>query len=156
MDGWQGPEDSSLQPGSAEVLLRGQFPLVPALRHSCALTLTRGGELHIQGVEAGLDSLSTVLKLADCIGCCSFRGGETQEPAAYFSIFCYPFKKGWWDSSASRQRVVKTFQVSRSQDVEENLKLAETWAKKIRELSLPKIPKQEGKCLGSRARDGRN
>ncbi|XP_006018367.1 sphingosine kinase 1 [Alligator sinensis] len=144
MDGWQGPEDGSPQQGSAEVLLRGQFLLVPALRHSCALTLTRGGELHIQGVEAGLDSLSTVLKLADCICCCSFRGGETQEPAAYFSVFCYPFKKGWWDSSASRQRVVKTFQVSGSQDVEENLKLAETWAKKIRELSLPKIPKQEG------------
>lgn len=155
MEGAQpGPGASSPQSDSAEVLLHGVFALLGAApKASYALSLTRGRELRMQRVGSAPAGPSAALDLADCIGCVA--GREPQPgPAAYFSVFCYPFRKGWWDASPSRQRLARTFRVCLAQEAEDNLKLAETWAGKIRELAAPRIPRQEGKCLGKVSKGG--
>ncbi|CAM5097322.1 unnamed protein product [Natator depressus] len=149
MEGAQpGPGASSPQSDSAEVLLHGVFALLGAApKASYALSLTRGRELRMQRVGSAPAGPSAALDLADCIGCVA--GREPQPgPAAYFSVFCYPFRKGWWDASPSRQRLARTFRVCLAQEAEDNLKLAETWAGKIRELAAPRIPRQEGVTWG--------
>uniref|UniRef100_A0A452J5J2 sphingosine kinase n=1 Tax=Gopherus agassizii TaxID=38772 RepID=A0A452J5J2_9SAUR len=149
MEGAQpGPGASSPQIDSAEVLLHGVFALLdPAPKTSYALSLTRGRELRMQRVGSAPAGRSAALKLADCIGCSAFAGREP-EPAAYFSVFCYPFRKGWWDTAPARQRLARTFRVCVAQEPGDNLKLAETWAGKIRELAAPRIPRQEGVMWG--------
>ncbi|XP_044839825.1 sphingosine kinase 1 isoform X2 [Mauremys mutica] len=153
MEGGQpGPGASSPQSDSDEVLLHGVFALLdPAPKTSYALSLTRGRELRMQRVGSAPAGRSAALKLADCIGCSAFAGREPEpepEPAAYFSVFCYPFRKGWWDAAPARQRLARTFRVCGAQEPGDNLKLAETWAGKIRELAAPRIPRQEGVTWG--------
>ncbi|XP_048674151.2 sphingosine kinase 1 [Caretta caretta] len=149
MEGAQpGPGASPPHSDSAEVLLHGVFALLGAApKASYALSLTRGRELRMQRVGSAPAGPSAALDLADCIGCVA--GREPQPgPAAYFSVFCYPFRKGWWDASPSRQRLARTFRVCVAQEAEDNLKLAEKWAGKIRELAAPRIPRQEGVTWG--------
>ncbi|KAM7145814.1 sphingosine kinase 1 isoform 2-T2 [Macrochelys suwanniensis] len=151
MEGGQpGPGASSPQSDSAEVLLHGVFALLgPAPARSYALSLTRSRELRMQRVGPAPAGPGAALKLADCIGCSAFAGREPPPgPAAYFSVFCYPFRKGWWDASPARQRLARTFRVCVAQEAEENLKLAETWAGKIRELAAPGVPRQDGVTWG--------
>ncbi|CAI5766098.1 sphingosine kinase 1 [Podarcis lilfordi] len=126
---------------SREVVLSGIFSLAPAAapKSSCALSLTSSAELLLRRLDTSEPSGSiTALSLSDCIGCYAFqRKGAPEPAAAYFTVFCYPFKKGWWVSGESRHRVAKTFRVLESQEAEENRSIAETWARKIMELSTP-------------------
>ncbi|XP_062976405.1 sphingosine kinase 1 [Elgaria multicarinata webbii] len=135
-----------------EVLLSGDFCLVPAQKPNYALSLTRRAELQMRRLDSAAapdSSLTAALSLLDCIGCYAFQSkGAPQPAAAYFTVFCYPFKKGWWDSGESRQRVAKTFCVLASGDAEENRRVAESWARTIRELSVPRNPKLEGAIYG--------
>ncbi|XP_054833828.1 sphingosine kinase 1 [Eublepharis macularius] len=153
MEGGSGPGEGSQRGASDEVLLSGVFSLVPALKTDYALSLTRGAELLMCRQGAAPDSPAARLLLSDCIGCYAFQSkGQQQQQqhpaAAYFTVFCYPLKKGWWDSGEARHRVAKTFRVLASQEAEENRAVAETWASKIRELSAPRIPKLEGAVYG--------
>uniref|UniRef100_A0A8D0EE47 sphingosine kinase n=1 Tax=Salvator merianae TaxID=96440 RepID=A0A8D0EE47_SALMN len=143
--------EGSQRGAPSEVLLSGDFCLVPSQKSNCVLSLTRGAELLIRRLDApDPGNALTVLSLSDCVGCYAFQSkGAPQPAAAYFTVFCYPFRKGsWWDSGESRQRVAKTFCVSISDTAAENRGIAEAWAKKIRELSAPRMPKTEGPVYG--------
>ncbi|XP_074870925.1 sphingosine kinase 1 isoform X2 [Carettochelys insculpta] len=145
-DGQPGPGARSPPSDSPEVLLHGVFALLgpPPKAAPYALSLTRGGELRMQPVGSAPAGPGPVLPLADCIGCRAFAAREPQQgPAAYFSLFCYPFRKGWGHSAPSRQRLARTFRVcGAAAEPAENLRLAETWAGRIRELAAPGIPPQ--------------
>ncbi|XP_032066998.1 sphingosine kinase 1 [Thamnophis elegans] len=136
-------EGDSGQGASEEVLLSGVFRLVPSPKANCALSLTSGAELLVRRLDsAGRSSnAGSALSLSTCVGCYAFQGkSASQQPAAaYFSVVCYPFKKGWWYRGESRQKVAKTFCVLASQDAEENRHVAETWVRTIRELSAPHL-----------------
>ncbi|XP_074870924.1 sphingosine kinase 1 isoform X1 [Carettochelys insculpta] len=151
-DGQPGPGARSPPSDSPEVLLHGVFALLgpPPKAAPYALSLTRGGELRMQPVGSAPAGPGPVLPLADCIGCRAFAAREPQQgPAAYFSLFCYPFRKGWGHSAPSRQRLARTFRVcGAAAEPAENLRLAETWAGRIRELAAPGIPPQGGVTWG--------
>ncbi|XP_077183809.1 sphingosine kinase 1 [Paroedura picta] len=129
---------------SAEVVLSGVFTLAPALKVDYALSLSSDAELLLRRRDSAPGSAATRLMLSDCIGCYAFQ----RKVAAYFTLFCYPLKKGWWDSVASRHRVAWTFRVLPSQEAEENRAVADTWASKITELSAPRFPKLEEAIYG--------
>ncbi|KAJ7316059.1 hypothetical protein JRQ81_002221 [Phrynocephalus forsythii] len=156
MEGGSAPGEEGAPRGAAEeVLLSGLFGLAPALKPNYALSLTRGAELLMRRQDAAVAVVASssapvsALSLADCIGCYAFQRHDGPEPsAAYFTVFCYPFKKSWWDSGASRHRVAKTFCVLASAEAEENRRVAETWARTIRELALPPSPKLAGATNG--------
>ncbi|XP_030064057.1 sphingosine kinase 1 [Microcaecilia unicolor] len=141
MDGQHFPE-GDLQKGTTQVLLYGEVTQVPGPSGRYALTLTPT-ELHLQQIQPAPESRGYVLSLADCIGCCSFKGKDPTDLGAYFSVFCYPVKKKWWRSRAARQREAKTFRLEPCRDLEENLKTAERWATKIRELSAQRLPEEK-------------
>ncbi|XP_072846587.2 sphingosine kinase 1 isoform X1 [Pogona vitticeps] len=163
MEGGSSPGEEGARRGAAtgggggedDVLLSGLFALVPALKPNYALSLTGGAELLMRRQDAAGSAApsgspsAAALSLADCIGCYAFQSPGAPEPAAaYFTVFCYPFKKSWWDSGPSRHRVAKTFCVLASPDPEENRRVAETWAAKIRELAAPPDPKLAGAAYG--------
>lgn len=148
MEGGSDLAEDAQRRGSPEVLLSGVFCLVPALKINYDLSLTRGAELQMRRLDSAPESSFTALSLSDCIGCYAFQSKDAPQPeAAYFTVFCYPFKKSWWDSGESRQRVAKTFRVLVSREAEANRTIAETWARKIRDLSIPRSLKLEGECL---------
>ncbi|XP_039183927.1 sphingosine kinase 1 isoform X2 [Crotalus tigris] len=127
---------------SEKVLLSGVFRLVPSLKVNYALSLTSGAKLLMRRLDsAALSSnAASALSLSTCVGCYAFQSKSASQPAAaYFSVVCYPFKKGWWYRGESRQKVAKTFCVLTSQDAEENRRVAETWVRTIRELSAPSL-----------------
>lgn len=132
-----------------EVLLSGIFSLAPSLKVDYAVRLTRGAELLLCPAAAAGGRLER-LRLADCIGCYAFQRSKDSRPAAYFTVFCYSFKKGWWDLRESRRRVAKTFRVLASREAEENRLVAETWARTIRELSTPRSPQLAGESLSGK------
>lgn len=144
-------EGDSGQGASEKVLLSGVFRLVPSLKVNCALSLTSGAELLVRRLDsAGRSSnAGSALSLSTCVGCYAFqnRSASQQPAAAYFSVVCYPFKRGWWYRGESRQKVAKTFCVLASQDAEENRHVAETWVRTIRELSAPHL---EGERSGQK------
>lgn len=148
MEGGSGPGEGSQSggapaPPAAEVLLSGVFSLAPALKVDYTLSLKSNAELLMRRRDSPAPAIR--LMLSDCIGCYAFQS----KVAAYFTVFGYPFRKGWWDAVESRHRVARTFRVLVSQEGEENRAVAETWAKKIRELSAPQIPKLEGEVGGA-------
>ncbi|KAM3846879.1 sphingosine kinase 1 isoform 2-T2 [Vipera latastei] len=135
-------EGGSGQGVSQEVLLSGVFRLVPSLKANYALSLTSGAELLVRRLESAARSgnAASALSLSTCVGCYAFQSKSASQPAAaYFSVVCYPFKKGWWYRGEARQKVEKTFCVLTSQDAEENRRVAETWVRTIRELSAPHL-----------------
>lgn len=141
-------EGGSGQGVSQEVLLSGVFRLVPSLKANYALSLTSGAELLVRRLDSAARSsnAASALSLSTCVGCYAFQSKSASQPAAaYFSVVCYPFKKGWWYRGESRQKVEKTFCVLTSQDAEENRRVAETWVRTIRELSAPHL---EGERVG--------
>ncbi|XP_029456287.1 sphingosine kinase 1 [Rhinatrema bivittatum] len=141
MDGQRCPEQTP-QRGVPEVLLCGECTQVPGPKGRYALSLT-ATHLHLQWLEQAPESPGCLLSLADCIGCCAFKGRDPADPGGYFSVFWYPLKKKWWRSLEARQREAKTFRLETCRDPKENLKTAERWAEKIRELSVQRIPKEE-------------
>ncbi|XP_048343126.1 sphingosine kinase 1 isoform X2 [Sphaerodactylus townsendi] len=143
MEDGSGPGEGSPRGASDEALLSGLFSLAPALKVDYALSLTRGAELLMRRRDSPPGSPATRLLLSDCIGCYAFQSKGQPPPAAYFTVFCYPRKKSWWDAGEPRRRLARTFRVLASQEAEENRAVAETWARTIRELSAPLIPKLE-------------
>ncbi|XP_070595983.1 sphingosine kinase 1 isoform X2 [Erythrolamprus reginae] len=137
-------EGGSGQSASEGVLLSGVFRLVPCLKVNCALSLTSGAELLVRRLDSAgrsTNAAGSALSLATCVGCYAFqsRSASQQPAAAYFSVVCYPSKKGWWYRGECRQKVAKTFCVLASQDADENRRVAETWVRTIRELSAPQL-----------------
>nr|XP_056718303.1 sphingosine kinase 1 [Euleptes europaea] len=141
MEGGSGPGEASPD----DALLSGVFSLAPAPTVAYALSLTRGAELLMRGRDAPPGSPATRLALSDCIGCYAFQGPP---PDAYFTVFCYPLRKGWWDAGESRRRLARTFRVAASREASENRAVAETWAREVRELSAPRVPKPAGAVYG--------
>nr|XP_033816696.1 sphingosine kinase 1 [Geotrypetes seraphini] len=140
MDGQHCPEEGP-QKGATHVLLRGEFTQVPEPKGRYTLTLTPA-ELHLQRTQPDPESRGNVLSLADCIGCYSFKGKDPTDLGAYLSVFCYPEKKKRWRSQTARQREARTFRLESCRDLEGNLKAAERWAAKIRELSVQRLPEE--------------
>lgn len=118
------------------VLLRGRFSPGPSpgpAAWSVALT-----ERELQVLRPG--GPDAALRLADCVGSAAFPSGPA---AACFSLVGYPFRKARWGSPA-RQRLQRTFRVSQHPNAEENLRIAQAWSQRIRELSLPAAPTRDG------------
>lgn len=122
------------------VLLRGRFSPGPSpgpAAWSVALT-----ERELQVLRPG--GPDAALRLADCVGSAAFPSGPA---AACFSLVGYPFRKARWGSPA-RQRLQRTFRVSQHPNAEENLRIAQAWSQRIRELSLPAAPTRDGVSYG--------
>lgn len=118
------------------VLLRGRFsPGSSPGSVSWSVALT---ERELQVLRPG--GPDAALRLADCVGSAAFPSGPA---AACFSLVGYPFRKARWGSPA-RQRLQRTFRVSQHPDAEENLRIAQAWSQRIRELSLPAAPTRDG------------
>lgn len=130
------------------VLLRGRFsPGSSPGSVSWSVALT---ERELQVLRPG--GPDAALRLADCVGSAAFPSGPA---AACFSLVGYPFRKARWGSPA-RQRLQRTFRVSQHPDAEENLRIAQAWSQRIRELSLPAAPTRDGeKRRGSARGSGR-
>ncbi|XP_053309599.1 sphingosine kinase 1 [Spea bombifrons] len=130
------PGSGSLK-GSSEVLLCDTFTLVGSGDFVVSLLLTRS-EFLIQSLSDGpRGPPSTSCFLTDLIGCRSFRGKEKSDIGGYFTVVFYPLI-GDSGSALYRQRVSRTFRKAISQDKEENLNIARTWAQKIRQLAEQK------------------
>ncbi|XP_030317822.1 sphingosine kinase 1 isoform X2 [Calypte anna] len=131
------------EPGGGPVLLQGVFGAGPSPgAASCSLALTprelqvRGPGGSCGGSSAGPDA---ALRLADCVGSAAFPAAPS---AACFSLVCYPLRGPRWGSPA-RQRLERTFRVCLAPDAEGNLRIAQAWSRRIRELSVPVVPAQD-------------
>lgn len=140
------------EPGGGPVLLQGVFgagPTPGATVYSLALTAR---ELQVRrpgcssGGSAGPDA---ALRLADCVGSSAFPAAV---PAACFSLVCYPLRGSRW-GSPSRQRLERTFNVCLAPDAEGNLRIAQAWSRRIRELAVPAVPAQDGGYRGATPRE---
>lgn len=132
------------QDDGGAVLLRGRFSPGPSPGLvSCSVALT---ERELQVLRPG--GPDAALRLADCVGSAAFPSGPG---AACFSLVGYPFRKARWGSPA-RQRLQRTFRVSQHPDAEENLRIAQAWSQRIRELSLPAAPTRDGETRRCSAR----
>ncbi|XP_030317821.1 sphingosine kinase 1 isoform X1 [Calypte anna] len=136
------------EPGGGPVLLQGVFGAGPSPgAASCSLALTprelqvRGPGGSCGGSSAGPDA---ALRLADCVGSAAFPAAPS---AACFSLVCYPLRGPRWGSPA-RQRLERTFRVCLAPDAEGNLRIAQAWSRRIRELSVPVVPAQDGDSYG--------
>ncbi|XP_060109051.1 sphingosine kinase 1 [Heteronotia binoei] len=144
MESGSGPGEGS----GAEVVLSGVFSLAPAPKVAYELSLTSDAELLLRPRHSKPGSPASRLPLADCIGCYA-----AQSPgAAHFTLFCYPLCKGWWHSGPARRRVARTFRVWGARDADESRAVAETWARAVRELSAPRVPKLQGAIYGHLSR----
>ncbi|XP_059684278.1 sphingosine kinase 1 [Gavia stellata] len=135
------------EPGGGPVLLQGIFGAGPSPgAASCSLALT-ARELQVRrpgGSSGGSAGPDAALRLADCVGSAAFPAAAA---AACFSLVCYPFRGPRWGSPA-RQRLERTFRVSQGPDAEGNLRIAQAWSRRIRELSVPAVPTQDGDSYG--------
>lgn len=140
------------EPGGGPVLLQGIFGAGPtAGGAACSLALT-ARELQVRrpgGSSGGSAGPDAALRLADCVGSSAFPAAA----AACFSLVCYPLRGPRWGSPA-RQRLERTFRVSLGPDAEDNLRIAQAWSRRIRELSVPAVPTQDGQYRAA-ARRGR-
>ncbi|XP_076209990.1 sphingosine kinase 1 [Aptenodytes patagonicus] len=135
------------EPGGGPVLLQGIFGAGPTPgAAACSLALT-ARELQVRrpgGSSGGSAGPDAALRLADCVGSAAFPAAAA---AACFSLVCYPFRGPRWGSPA-RQRLERTFRVSLGPDAEGNLRIAQAWSRRIRELSVPAVPTQDGDSYG--------
>lgn len=133
------------EPGGGPVLLQGIFGAGPAPgAAACSLSLT-ARELQVRragGCSGGSAGPDAALRLADCVGSAAFPAAAA---AACFSLVCYPLRGPRW-GPPSRQRLERTFRVSRGPDAEGNLRIAQAWSRRIRELAVPAVPAQDGEC----------
>lgn len=133
------------EPGGGPVLLQGIFGAGPTPgAAACSLALT-ARELQVRrpgGSSGGSAGPDAALRLADCVGSAAFPAAAA---AACFSLVCYPLRGPRWGSPA-RQRLERTFRVSLGPDAEGNLRIAQAWSRRIRELSVPAVPAQDGEC----------
>lgn len=138
------------EPGGGPVLLQGIFGAGPAPgAAACSLSLT-ARELQVRragGCPGGSAGPDAALRLADCVGSAAFPAAAA---AACFSLVCYPLRGPRWGPPA-RQRLERTFRVSRGPDAEGNLRIAQAWSRRIRELAVPAVPTQDGECRASSA-----
>lgn len=135
------------EPGGGPVLLQGIFGAgaTPGAA-SCSLVLT-ARELQVRrppGSSGGSPGPDAALRLADCVGSVAFPAAAA---AACFSVVCYPVRGPRWGSPA-RQRLERTFRVCQGPDAEGNLRIAQAWSRRIRELSVPAVPTQDGDSYG--------
>ncbi|KAM7035351.1 LOW QUALITY PROTEIN: sphingosine kinase 1 [Acridotheres tristis] len=135
------------EPGGGPVLLQGIFGAGPAPgAAACSLTLT-ARELQVRragGCSGGSAGPDAALRLADCVGSAAFPAAAA---AACFSLVCYPLRGPRWGPPA-RQRLERTFRVSQGPDAEGNLRIAQAWSRRIRELAVPAVPAQDGDSYG--------
>ncbi|XP_064584475.1 sphingosine kinase 1 isoform X1 [Zonotrichia leucophrys gambelii] len=135
------------EPGGGPVLLQGIFGAGPAPgAAACSLSLT-ARELQVRragGCSGGSAGPDAALRLADCVGSAAFPAAAA---AACFSLVCYPLRGPRW-GPPSRQRLERTFRVSRGPDAEGNLRIAQAWSRRIRELAVPAVPAQDGDSYG--------
>ncbi|XP_066056527.1 sphingosine kinase 1 isoform X1 [Chamaea fasciata] len=135
------------EPGGGPVLLQGVFGAGPAPgAAACSLSLT-ARELQVRragGCPGGSAGPDAALRLADCVGSAAFPAAAA---AACFSLVCYPLRGPRWGPPA-RQRLERTFRVSRGPDAEGNLRIAQAWSRRIRELAVPAVPAQDGDSYG--------
>ncbi|XP_062495776.1 sphingosine kinase 1 [Pezoporus occidentalis] len=135
------------EPGGGPVLLQGVFGAGPGPgAASCSLVLT-ARELQVRrpgGSSGGSAGPDAALRLADCVSSAAFPAAAA---AACFSVVCYPLRGPRWCSPA-RQRLERTFRVYRGPDAEGNLRIAQAWSRRIRELSVPAVPVQDGDSYG--------
>ncbi|XP_030143210.4 sphingosine kinase 1 [Taeniopygia guttata] len=135
------------EPGGGPVLLQGIFGAGPAPgAAACSLWLT-ARELQVRragGCPGGSAGADASLRLADCVGSAAFPAAAA---AACFSLVCYPLRGPRWGPPA-RQRLERTFRVSRAPDAEGNLRIAQAWSRRIRELAVPAVPAQDGDSYG--------
>lgn len=136
------------EPGGGPVLLQGIFGAGPTPGGAaCSLALT-ARELQVRrpgGSSGGSAGPDAALRLADCVGSSAFPSAA----AACFSLVCYPLRGPRWGSPA-RQRLERTFRVSLGPDAEDNLRIAQAWSRRIRELSVPAVPTQDGQYRSRR------
>lgn len=141
------------EPGGGPVLLQGIFGAGPAPgAAACSLSLT-ARELQVRragGCSGGSAGPDAALRLADCVGSAAFPAAAA---AACFSLVCYPLRGPRW-GPPSRQRLERTFRVSRGPDAEGNLRIAQAWSRRIRELAVPAVPAQDGECRAPSAPPG--
>lgn len=134
------------EPGGGPVLLQGIFGSGPAPgAAACSLSLT-ARELQVRragGCSGGSAGPDAALRLADCVGSAAFPSASSA--AACFSLVCYPLRGPRWGPPA-RQRLERTFRVCRGPDAEGNLRIAQAWSRRIRELAVPAVPAQDGEC----------
>lgn len=124
------------------MLLQGTFgagssPGAPV----CSVVLT-ARELQVRrpgGSSEGSAGPDAALRLADCVGSAAFPAAF---PAACFSLVFYPFRGPRWGSPA-RQRLERTFRVCLVPDAEDNLRIAQAWSRRVRELAVPAVPAQD-------------
>ncbi|KAM6049778.1 sphingosine kinase 1 [Theristicus caerulescens] len=135
------------EPGGGPVLLQGIFGAGPSPgAAACSLALT-ARELQVRrpgGSSGGSAGPDAALRLADCVGSAAFPAAAA---AACFSLVCYPLRGPRWGSPA-RQRLERTFRVCLGPDAEGNLRIAQAWSRRIRELSVPAVPAQDGDSYG--------
>ncbi|XP_060620595.2 sphingosine kinase 1 [Anolis sagrei] len=141
-----------------EVLLSGTFSLAPDPQPNYALSLTKGAQLRVRRLDGASSSSSSSSSsswsvcLSECVGCQAVQspGAPQPPPAAFFTLFLYPARRGscWWDASVSRQRLVRTFGACASREPAENRRLAEKWAHEIRRLAAPRPPPGTGVTYG--------
>lgn len=135
------------EPGGGPVLLQGVFGAGPTPgAAACSLALT-ARELQVRrpgGPSGGSAGPDAALRLADCVGSAAFPAAAA---AACFSLVCYPVRGPRWGSPA-RQRLERTFRVCLGPDAEGNLRIAQAWSRRIRELSVPAVPTRDGDSYG--------
>ncbi|XP_035198620.1 sphingosine kinase 1 isoform X1 [Oxyura jamaicensis] len=128
-----------------DAVLRGRFS--PGLAPGAAAWALALTERELQVLRP--DGTGAALPLADCVGSAAFPSSSpaSSSSAACFSVVCYPFRKGRWGSPA-RQRLQRTFRVAHGPDAEGNLRIAQAWSQRIRELSVPAVPVRDGTSYG--------
>ncbi|KAM6957746.1 sphingosine kinase 2-like, partial [Aplochiton taeniatus] len=140
----EAPEpDPSPERNGAVDMLYGEFTDTGNERLRYSLILTESA-LSIQKISSSPGRSKVVFNLTDCVGCRAFRGEETADTGAYFTVYFYPFKRRWMSTGMARQKVEQCFRVALVQDPLANLQEAERWAQAIRDASIRQIPRRDG------------
>lgn len=115
------------------VCLYGEFTLSGNRKARYGVSLTERDLIIQRLTSTPVGRNKVALSLADCIGCRAHREDGSSEPAAFLSVYFYPFKRRWMCSGAARQRVEHCFRLAALQDPRANLDEAEKWARAVRE-----------------------